>query len=82
MDGPRDLKFEMVARAVGKETLSLGLGSEEGLKRILDSPAETFGRPLDGLRERTKRGMEKVLKFRDEDGKRIFQEKAVRFAVS
>ena len=65
VDGPRDLKFEITARAVGRETASsFAVGQQER-----------------GLRERTKRAVEKVLKFRGEEGKQLFEELAQKQTV-
>ncbi|KAG8715671.1 hypothetical protein FRC11_001618 [Ceratobasidium sp. 423] len=54
VDGPRDLKLQMAARAVGRETAS---------SFAVDEPGR-------GLRERTKWAVDKALKFSGEDGKK------------
>ena len=69
VDGPRDVKVEMVARAVGKESLDLGLGGVLDLDSV-------------GLRERTRRNLDKILKFKDWDGRIEMQRKAEEYAVS
>lgn len=71
MDGPRDLKFEMVARTVGRETASLG---SDGAKAAAVDEWE-------GLDEGTRRSVEQVLKYRGEEGKKVFEDKARDFAV-
>lgn len=80
VDGPRDLKFEMTARAVGKETLARYLHHGEfrngdGLKDALEKEE---GR--NWLRERTKWNLEKVLKYRSPQALEEFQNKAVNWA--
>ncbi|KAF8601766.1 ribosomal protein L17 [Ceratobasidium sp. AG-I] len=65
VDGPRDLKFEITARAVGRETASsFAVGQQER-----------------GLRERTKRAVGKVLKFRGDEGRQLFEELAQKQTV-
>jgi large subunit ribosomal protein L17 len=71
VDGPKDLKFEMLARAVGKETVRASL---HGVK------VEVEGDDWAGLRERTKRGVEKVLKFGGPQRRTELEDKAKEFA--
>lgn len=66
VDGPRDLKFAMTARAVGRETASLFV-SEQSEHR---------------LRGGTKQAVQQVLKYRDEQGKKAFEKLAQEHAVS
>lgn len=66
VDGPKDLKFEMVARAVGLEA------AQRGAERGLEGVSEDW----EGLREGTKLGMDKVLKYRGEQGRRELEERA------
>ena len=72
VDGPRDLKFEMVARTVGKETAQSG--GVERREEAVDS--------WEGLEERTRRAVGQVLKYRGDEGKKALQDKARDFAVS
>jgi large subunit ribosomal protein L17 len=77
VDGPRDIKFEMVARAVGRErALEGGSSSSGGIGRGREEIEEL------GLRELTRRNMEKVLKYRGEGEKSQFERKAAEFGVS
>ncbi|WWC88655.1 ribosomal protein L17 [Kwoniella dendrophila CBS 6074] len=71
VDGPRDLKFELLARTVGKESLDL-LQQKGSLEEISED--------WDGLREKTKQKVEKVLKFKTDDEKNQFKQKAREFA--
>lgn len=64
VDGPRDLKFAMTARAVGRETAS-SFAAEQ---------------PERNLREQTKFAVEKVLKYRGEEGKEAFEKLAQKHA--
>ncbi len=72
MDGPRDLKFEMVARTVGRETV---------LSEV-DEGKEEVGEEREGLPEGTRKSVEQVLKYRGDGGKKKFDAKARDFAVS
>ncbi|WRT67965.1 ribosomal protein L17 [Kwoniella shivajii] len=71
VDGPRDVKFELLARTVGKE--GLDLIEETG---SLDNISEGW----EGLTEKTKRQVEKVLKYRNDQEKKVFKDKAREFA--
>ncbi|GFZ44989.1 hypothetical protein JCM24511_02715 [Saitozyma sp. JCM 24511] len=67
VDGPRDLRFEMVARAVGRESAQAGVALE----------GAAGAEELEGvLRERTKLGLDKVLRYRGEAGRKNFMDKA------
>ena len=72
VDGPRDVKFEMVARTVGKLTAqkSAAEGRDTGVVGV------------EGLDDGTRRSMEQVLRYRGEEGLEAFEDKARRFAVS
>lgn len=74
VDGPRDLKFEMTARAIGRESAQYAAerGGVEGV-------TSEQGREWEGLRERTEISMKKVLKFRGEEGRRELEERAARW---
>lgn len=93
VDGPRDVKFEMVARAVGRERLlasGFSSGSESGSSSLSPRKTPRAGPPgLNkgtekdvALREYTKRNMEKVLKYRGERERNEFERKASEFGVS
>ena len=71
VDGPRDLKFEMIARTVGRETAYIGQTNGMG----------DAGEDWEGLDQSTKRGVEQVLKHRGEEGRKALEEKAREFAV-
>ncbi|OCF37167.1 ribosomal protein L17 [Kwoniella heveanensis CBS 569] len=71
VDGPRDLKFEMLARTVGKEGLDL-VEAKGGV--------DTLEEGWEGLRDKTKRQVEQALKYRSEDEKAAFKAKAREFA--
>ncbi|OCF57059.1 ribosomal protein L17 [Kwoniella mangroviensis CBS 10435] len=72
VDGPRDLQFEMLAREVGKSSLDL-LERKGGKLDEIDEGWE-------GLGEKTRLKVEKVLKYKSEDEKREFKLKAKEFA--
>lgn len=78
VDGPRDLRFEMVARAVGREVAQAGAGAPAGVVFEGDAGKEE----LEGvLRERTKLGLDKVLRYRGETGRKNFMDKAKAWEV-
>lgn len=72
VDGPRDLKFEMAARAVGVESVRRGMRKGE----------QALGGAWEGLREFTARSADKVLKYRGAEGRETFEAKARAYAVS
>lgn len=71
VDGPRDLKFEMTARAIGRE--SAQYAAERG---GIDGVSGEEGREWEGLRERTQISMDKVLKYRGEEGRLDLEDRA------
>ncbi|ODO05102.1 ribosomal protein L17 [Cryptococcus wingfieldii CBS 7118] len=71
VDGPRDLKFELTARAVGREGLDV-LGSVHTREEL----AELSEGDWEELSERTRRDVGKVLRYRSEEDKASFKEKA------
>ncbi|WVR06509.1 ribosomal protein L17 [Kwoniella sp. DSM 27419] len=71
VDGPKDLKFELLARTVGKEGLDM-VERQGGIEHI--------GAGWEGLREKTRRQVEQVLKYRSEEEKSSFKAKAREFA--
>lgn len=74
VDGPRDIKFELTARAAARE--SAVLANYKGV----DALPEGFD--TSGLRERTAQAVDKVLKYRGEKGKQEFTKLAKEFSVS
>ena len=66
VDGPRDLKFEILARTVGREA------AQTGLEDISE---------WEGLDRKTTREVDQVLKYRGLEGRKSFQEKASDFKV-
>lgn len=78
VDGPRDLRFEMVARAVGREVAQAGAAAPAGV--VFEG--EAGKEELEGvLRERTKLGLDKVLRYRGETGRKNFMDKAKAWEV-
>lgn len=71
VDGPQDLRFEMTARAVGRETADAAI---QGLNKTDGVSASTL-RPL------TQRNLEKVLQYRTEEDKQRFRQIAAEWAV-
>ncbi len=59
MDGPKDMRFAMTARAVARQ-------------RSLDEELESSGHSPRGLNEITLKNVKKVIKFR-QDGQRALQ---------
>ncbi|WVO18108.1 hypothetical protein L204_105810 [Cryptococcus depauperatus] len=72
VDGPRDLKYEMMARAVGKE--SLRVHDDVSTGRIKEP-----GNDWEDLDERTRSEVRKVLRYRSEEDVKKFKEKAQHF---
>ena len=76
VDGPRDMRFEMMARQVGRQAVEDGhLGEGE----VLQGGVQQWERKL---RDKTKKALKQVLKMRSEDDKREFETKAKLWAVS
>lgn len=92
VDGPKDLRFEMTARAVGRERAQAewGVTAPRPLSpsRIVNAASYRGGRwskdvvDGEGLRPKTKMKMDRVLKFRDEDDKVRFETIAKSWGVS
>ncbi|WVQ73314.1 ribosomal protein L17 [Cryptococcus sp. DSM 104548] len=74
VDGPRDLKFEMTARAVGREGLDV-LGDTKTPEQFQELSEGEW----EELSERTRRDVGKVLRYRSEEDKAAFKEKARHF---
>ncbi|KAL1413156.1 54S ribosomal protein L8, mitochondrial [Vanrija albida] len=72
VDGPRDLKFELTARAAARE--SAVLANRKGR----DALPEGFD--TSGLRDRTAQSVNKVLRYRGEEGKKEFAKLAKEFS--
>lgn len=87
VDNPRDLKFEMTARAVGWELLSKRIRNETPEALMQKRPEnvkfvvleERLRGPDDrgALRNRTRWNLQKVLRFRGDDAVKELQKKAV-----
>jgi ribosomal protein L17 len=73
VDGPRDIRFEMAARAVGRETVSRYLKKGQYVSEG-DAGANSW------LRDVTKWNMDKVLKYRGAEGRAEFEKKAAEWA--
>lgn len=93
VDNPHDLRFEMTARAVGWELLSRKLDeqtptkvAETGVERDVSEVVKTEKQiPWDQtgvLRPRTRLNLQKVLRYRDEQGTQELITKARQHAVS
>lgn len=72
VDGPRDVKFEMAARAVARESLVAHRDT-----RVLPTLDD-----MRGLQPRTRRTVERVLKYRGEKGREEFVAKQDEYMVS
>jgi ribosomal protein L17 len=73
VDGPRDVRFEMTARAAAREAT---VAAREA------GSAEKLGSEFKGTRDLTVMNVEKVLKYRGEEGKKEFEALAQEYAVS
>lgn len=87
VDGPRDLRFEMTARAVGRETVEAALNGQIHEFGHLDSnttdsaSVEERGTPGVTLRDITRKNLEKVLRYRSEEDGQRFRQLASDWAV-
>lgn len=92
VDGPRDIRFEMTARAVGRETVEAALKgqnggfdpsaiSPSGSGSSLTSSGEGKGSASVPLRELTKSNLAKVLRYRSAEDKARFRQLAAEWAV-
>lgn len=86
VDNPRDIKFEMTARAIGWELLGKGLRNaaphellETGtmdVRKVMDTE-RTLGPDARGeLRQRTRWSLQKVLRYRGEEAAEELKKKA------
>jgi len=85
VDGPCDLRFDMTARAVGRETVEAALGGHVGEfshpDGISGSSASSQQRNSEvPLRDVTRRNLEKVLRYRSEEDKQRFRQLAADWA--
>lgn len=87
VDGPRDLRFEMTARAVGRETVEAALSGRIGEFSYSEG---TSGSSASGqeqgtsgavLRDITRKNLEKVLRYRSEGDRQRFRQLAADWAV-
>lgn len=70
VDGPRDLRFELTARAVARE-LTTATRTVEGVEQIKRFMSEE--KAQDFLRPKTKQYFDKVLKYHPERAEEFFQ---------
>jgi large subunit ribosomal protein L17 len=86
VDGPCDLRFDMTARAVGRETVEAALGGHVGEFSHPDGicsssvPGQQRSSEVP-LRDVTRRNLEKVLRYRSEEDKQRFRQLAADWAV-
>lgn len=73
VDGPRDLRFEMLAREVGTQALQ-NTESEAG---VLEGTSDDW---MPSLHENTQKELKQVLRLRSAEDKLVFEEKARRHA--
>jgi len=86
VDSPRDIKFEMTAKAVGWEILSKRLEKTnpqmlvnhgvEGVREVIESESKLGPTEKGELREKTRWNVQKVLRFRGEEGVTELEQKA------
>ncbi|KAF8338001.1 ribosomal protein L17 [Cantharellus anzutake] len=79
VDGPHDIKFDLTARAVGRETVEQNIVNGDFTKRPPVRPELAHSSPL---RPRTALNVFKVLRYRSEEDRRKFGERAAEWAVS
>lgn len=92
VDNPRDLRWEMTARAVGREVLreklkisapvSIINKGVEGIYDIVAKRSSTSGESGDLLRPKTRWNLQKVLKFRDQSAPMELSQKAGNYIVN
>jgi hypothetical protein len=80
VDGPHDLKFEMTARAVGRETVEAALANAAGPSSsgVAFSDIGTGEVPL---RDLTKLNLSKALRYRSDEDRQRFRKIAADWAV-
>lgn len=86
VDNPRDIKFEMTARAVGYELLGQKVNTVgpkeivqtgvEGVQNIVERERELGPKDKGLLREKTRWSLQKVLRFRSKDAVEELRKKA------
>jgi len=89
VDNPRDLRWEMTARAVGREVLKEKLKVRsptsvikrgvEGIRDVLMNRSSNSGESHDILRSKTRWNVQKILKFRDQSASSDLGQKAERY---
>ena len=92
VDNPRDLRWEMTARAVGREVLKEKLGLTEpasiikrgadGIHEIVANRSSNLDKPSDPLRPKTRWNVEKILKFRHQSASMELSQKAEHYIVN
>jgi len=80
VDGPRDLKFEITARAVGRETVERYLVNGEFTRSEPLEPSQVDVPRKGLLRPTTEINLVKALKYRSSADKLLFQQKAAAWA--
>lgn len=87
VDGPRDLRFEMTARAVGRETVEAAMKGQTGTLDLSSvspsgsSLAQAQAQSGTPLRELTRMNLEKALRYRSDEDKQKFRDMAASWAV-
>jgi large subunit ribosomal protein L17 len=89
VDNPRDLRWEMTARAVGREVLKEKLKTStplsiinrgsEGVREIVAKQGSNTGDPL---RPKTRWNVQKILRFRDQGASMELSQKAGHYIVN
>jgi hypothetical protein len=92
VDNPRDLRWEMTARAVGREVLKEKLKIRsptsvikrgvEGIRDVLMNRSSNPGESHDLLRPKTRWNVQKILKFRDQSASSDLSQKAGHYIVN
>jgi hypothetical protein len=72
VDGPRDMRFFITAAAVSNQRANRSQSIEELLDEVIGGKGGSSGHLQRGLHEITERNIKKLLKFRDEEGKKEF----------
>jgi large subunit ribosomal protein L17 len=83
VDGPRDLRFEMTARAVGFEMVREGAAVVKGAREVVEKERKVVDGPSRGglLRPKTRWYLQKVLRFRDGRGVSEMSQKVEDYVV-
>ena len=92
VDNPRDLRWELTARAVGREVLKEKLKTStpvsiinkgaEGIRELITRRSSNAGESDDLLRPKTRWNVQKILKFRDQNASMELGQKAGHYIVN